>query len=1121
MKKRDYFIRRILKDISDDLTNLSALFTDDDAPPSPPPDPVFATSVTQGSVTFNFSKPVQVGQYWNGDWWAVQDPTATITSVTPNSVDSAGRILHGMMKNPFQGEQYGTTQGFDSAPLSGSLVGTIPYSAVFNIDPNIHSNPTTPLTEGSYVKSQSLTNIATSQTRIQNYTVLTVVPTAPAVNSFRPGIRSSSKILNKTTNDVNWGLRRNIPGFTPVADLTAGIAPIKRLQWTWGAMQASQWGYFPSDGSEVYGADWGDNLATRMLAFHGEYSQSQLEETIYSIIQIGIDLISSAQDGLEWVMEEGHHIYRKFPALMAALLLDDAAWKDAVNWNLSPKAFGNDDNAHYYVTQSIIDNSPYPTLVTFPYPYSQEHLGMPEWGAAIEDPNGGIASADLRAPYRVLNGLRHIQGVAWVHGTSGATELCNPAMLDYHDRIAEILAGHYTSSLYSTQLDPPFTGNWTSTPFGVTRLSQYNTLRAFSTRPVFVNVPEEMSAPTLTANVGGTVSVAQNATNAFLSPRALTSAISSYQLRWRPLTNLVGTTTPDASVPWQVITGIPSLPYTLSGVPGNTEIRVQLRAVNAKGTGIWIDDSPQWITGTVVDRYAARVTTHNTASAPQNVKVPVIQLAVLGQNEVARCDPGIWVGNPTPTITYQWKRNGSNISGATSQTYTTGAADIGTTLTCDVAATNASGTTTLTTGGRSISATPATTYTPTINAALFTPIWHYGARVIEGSGFVYGQSGSGFVSGEDSALRLNEVSGANFGNAADVSVLMDFELSDTNNTRAFVILRGAGDNNQQGYILGYTRDSSAASTDLIIDRLASGVRTRLATLDIGGAGLLANTRYSLRVEADGTNLRARYWLTSGAEPGTWSLTATDATYSSGFIGVFNPENTRTRIYRFDVTPKAAPAPTGITLVGGAWATADLPSTAGTQAVNFAGTAAENDLVIILRGADDLLNGRGTSGATLIADEGGASEPGFIFEYVWLGPSPGTSVNVAKITTKRTACLVGLFRGVNRTTPLDVAVQIGATANVTTRTPPSVTTVTNNAMVVAVMVLDDKNPITVSSYPSGYTNTASVTCNDTDTASTTVAAATKIVATAGTESPSAYVVDRSDFMQAITIVLRPA
>ena len=76
------------------------------------------------------------------------------------------------------------------------------------------------------------------------------------------------------------------------------------------------------------------------------------------------------------------------------------------------------------------------------------------------------------------------------------------------------------------------------------------------------------------------------------------------------------------------------------------------------------------------------------STPPSLVTAPVLSGSAEVGNTVS-CSEGTWEGNPTPTFTYQWKRDDVNISGATSNTYTTVVADIGAELTCEVTATNA------------------------------------------------------------------------------------------------------------------------------------------------------------------------------------------------------------------------------------------------------------------------------------------------------------------------------------------------------------------------------------------------------------------------------------------------
>lgn len=54
------------------------------------------------------------------------------------------------------------------------------------------------------------------------------------------------------------------------------------------------------------------------------------------------------------------------------------------------------------------------------------------------------------------------------------------------------------------------------------------------------------------------------------------------------------------------------------------------------------------------------------------------------------CSPGTWLNSPTG-YSYTWQRTGSNISGATSSTYTLTSSDVNQAITCSVVANNASG----------------------------------------------------------------------------------------------------------------------------------------------------------------------------------------------------------------------------------------------------------------------------------------------------------------------------------------------------------------------------------------------------------------------------------------------
>lgn len=80
------------------------------------------------------------------------------------------------------------------------------------------------------------------------------------------------------------------------------------------------------------------------------------------------------------------------------------------------------------------------------------------------------------------------------------------------------------------------------------------------------------------------------------------------------------------------------------------------------------------------------------AGAPTNTGAPVISgTRVVGQT-LSTTD-GTWNGSPT-SFAYQWKRDGTNIGGATSNTYLLVTADANTVVTCAVTATSSHGTST-------------------------------------------------------------------------------------------------------------------------------------------------------------------------------------------------------------------------------------------------------------------------------------------------------------------------------------------------------------------------------------------------------------------------------------------
>jgi hypothetical protein len=129
--------------------------------------------------------------------------------------------------------------------------------------------------------------------------------------------------------------------------------------------------------------------------------------------------------------------------------------------------------------------------------------------------------------------------------------------------------------------------------------------------------------------------------------------------------------------------------------------------------------------------------TQGSASADSNTVVPTavpaptnsVAPAITGTpttGQAVTCSQGTWTGSPTG-YAYQWKRNGSSISGATSSVYTLQVADEGTAVNCTVTATNAGGSTPA--DSNTINPTSGSVFDP----ATLSPTYWVKPRTLDGS----------------------------------------------------------------------------------------------------------------------------------------------------------------------------------------------------------------------------------------------------------------------------------------------------------------------------------------------------------------------------------------------------
>lgn len=78
------------------------------------------------------------------------------------------------------------------------------------------------------------------------------------------------------------------------------------------------------------------------------------------------------------------------------------------------------------------------------------------------------------------------------------------------------------------------------------------------------------------------------------------------------------------------------------------------------------------------------------------------------------CTQGAWDNEPS-SFAYQWRRSGNPITGATASAYTLVSADAGASITCEVTATNASGSASRASNSITVQGAPVNVIKPTVN----------------------------------------------------------------------------------------------------------------------------------------------------------------------------------------------------------------------------------------------------------------------------------------------------------------------------------------------------------------------------------------------------------------------
>lgn len=291
-----------------------------------------APSGQKNDIVFVFDKSYVCGQFANGDWWVSADESGMVTlvSIQPDAEDGA----NGVEVNPVSKSR----QGFDKR-ISGYDASLVP------------GFPLRLKGDASVVKTVSVpSNKKKCRPCLQFAAVLTVVrsPVPNGENVLRPGYFGVKKTYQPVTEDIANRLPK-LPAsccseakegdFGKIARRYQGVQLDHLEGWTGRDMH-------PIDNMPDYGASIAASNAASALRFMLDdfrIGNKSHKSALLNYLQMAADLRSMAESGVKWPANGGHGNGRKLPLAVAATLLKDSAFLDAMR----ASSFSEDEQVYF------------------------------------------------------------------------------------------------------------------------------------------------------------------------------------------------------------------------------------------------------------------------------------------------------------------------------------------------------------------------------------------------------------------------------------------------------------------------------------------------------------------------------------------------------------------------------------------------------------------------------------------------------------------------------------------------------------------------------------------------------------------------------------------------------
>lgn len=640
------------------------------------------TSVTHNGVTFNFDTPVIAGTDVAGEPYVVSDRAFSITSITPVStaIEADGFVGNGTMVDPYMG---GNAQGFDEYFAEGDAswvnAAKTPYSAALNADPAISGAITIGIGDKkSITKSVRLASVTAPEVWqvADRYVTLTIWDVALPAGAYAPAASSLTKPIYYRPLTFPSLRSLTMPvSFNETPAHTLALVPDNLGLWGIGGENTRR---LRLDNAINPAAS--SNYAAQVSPFYSRLLAQLHRDTLTS---------GDRRDIVDRVIRFGAQVEAIIDRGGSISLLSGAGQGGGIHPWLYAAAFLTQSTTLMAKARALETQMMTPKWVPSAYvgaptpgksgasaqPFYDEHVGVPfvvpdEFGSNNDTRYGVIAASNIAWDMMALLPLQ-----------SG------PNTVDFSTELLDDGAYDTTNQRAATLMFLDRYRTWTAVFGSYNPTDQwadlYDMMQPLIGRTPWTGAPDQVpdwnSYEYFTAG-DGQISWDLNGTD------FATEAVSRVDFRhsldgvqWIEVSDVA-----DAGVKTQLMRGVG---YWCG-----------LRQQSASGIGLWSVNYPKALSdmpgGITVDRNVVLTTGTEAAVTPTNTVAPAIYqrinpawsykvweaAAATLSGEAVELIAGVgdWSGYPAPTFSYQWKRDGVAISGATGKGYNRVAADAGT-----------------------------------------------------------------------------------------------------------------------------------------------------------------------------------------------------------------------------------------------------------------------------------------------------------------------------------------------------------------------------------------------------------------------------------------------------------